>query len=499
MNNDNTPGSHPRFSGDTPEPDKSSGRIERLLSDAHEAQDCGKGRLAIHLYCAAFEMSVEQTGEPTLAAIDGLRHAWLLACEEGDRQSAETIFNDLLPYNTQEQTENAINELQGLALVQLEELGVDKEEISEIASQLLRMPEAGMPKPQIISLARQKFIEENSADSEGTSTNDRRREDVLNYNTLVGFDLALEKMREFGLSSSDDHAYREFLAQIQSFHGVCGPVLSESFLFSGDSREDLGLFAMATAGEIGRPIINMMVELDATGNGVIKVIAPQRKSIFASQRFGEIPGQCTLVIQNIDYLLQMFRNEVNTLAASPHSCAEGAAFNCFGQMSGSHPRTMQNEIMSHLDAMISHSDTFVIATTCASLDEEPMLSGERLLDLIGPICEIHVGKPCKQERCQVLQAFAEDHYSFKEIDNNIAGELMDGMSRFEIVAAAQDAVEKAYRESLRLSRHTVVTWDFFLNELMHWLDPEDEPYKLVEDLILQKFRNELPDYYDSSL
>ncbi|MDR2109650.1 MAG: hypothetical protein LBP28_09395, partial [Coriobacteriales bacterium] len=104
MSINSEPGDVQREPGDFKNTGSAPRQIEQLLSSAHEAQTGGRGRLAIHLYCAAFEMSVEQIGKPTGATIDGLRKAWLLACEQGDRQSAETIFNDLLPYNTQQQT-----------------------------------------------------------------------------------------------------------------------------------------------------------------------------------------------------------------------------------------------------------------------------------------------------------------------------------------------------------------------------------------------------------
>ncbi|MDR2109107.1 MAG: hypothetical protein LBP28_06590, partial [Coriobacteriales bacterium] len=425
----------------------------------------------------------------TGATIDGLRKAWLLACEQGDRQSAETIFNDLLPYNTQQQTQDAILELQDLALSQLEELGVDKDDISEIAAQLSAVSAEEGDKPQIMSITAP-----HPSAAEVVRELKQLQEERLDYSDLAGFGVVLNKMREFGLSTPDDRQFRGFLAQAQAFHGINGPVLSEAFLFYGPSRDDVALFALATAGEIGRPVVTMDVNIDVMGNGVIKVSGPMRRPAFGPPRRGDLPGQCTLIIQNIDLLQELFHNEEAALASGARFAGDHQrAPHCPSAMPGLPGRSMQAEILGYLGAMFNHGDVFVIATAASSNEQDPLMLGERLLDLLGPLRELEVACPCPIERYEVLSAFSEEHLSLKDLDLRRTAELMEGLSRYDIVAVCQAAVEEAYRQSLRQSRHQMVTWPVVLRELLHYLDPQSETYQKVEDMIVEQFRLELPD------
>ncbi|MDR0501584.1 MAG: ATP-binding protein [Coriobacteriales bacterium] len=731
--------------------------VAQLLEQAQEAQVGGRGSLAIHLYCAAFRMSLEQGGAPTSDAIDGLRSAWLLACEQGDKQSAESIFSDFIPYCSVEQAEYAFLDLHDLLMskfrefddsskngsldfrkhasavlvtfaqslellrtaeiapeeridellqsVRVLELGLDaielgilnpmsgvgavaavpvtanvnaEPEIGESASasisndvkedisigdsfeNLMRAVAFGMtatvvgdesttchaPVPtknnestktsvgdananvgeDVVANSsacldvsqhgsvrfdsnasfgagldiRSDFnvgtdtevgadfgaansysadashstnsgtgsnanVDTNDADidvdtdtSFSTSTsaaaattnaasnvssdkknalnnekdsvntgalfssrksesgssaqgvridlgtlahnlasqkNNGKDDNRLRYLSLSGFQNTLQEMREFGFQIPGDHRFADFLAAAQEYHGIKGLVLSDTFLFYGPSREDTALFAMATAGEIGRPVVNMDVGLNVNGGGTIKVTTPIKKTIFGSPRPTDLPEQCTLVIQNIDILQELFRREEEMLG-HPYSQYGDLEFNTrsFGQPFGS-MRCMQSEILSYIDALLSNNDVVVIATSESGTDIDPDLLGAGLLEVLSPISEIEVGKPTQHERFDVIATFAAEHNSLKELDFTALSRLTEDLGRYDIARVCQNAVESAYRETLRSRRQQPVSMQTFLNELSLFLDRKSAIYEQVEDMLVEMFSQELPDSF----
>jgi hypothetical protein len=531
-------------------------KIEFFLDAADIARDNDQNRLAVHLYCAAFEFSIEQGLAPGSRVLEGMQAAWIIACEQGDRSSAEAIFNELLPYHSPQQAQQALEKLQDLAIRQLEELGMHHEDVIDIAktmvaesidADLADSEDDGAPSllespsyankhgrldlAQLIDDARdiseqaQKRINASQADArlaprqqqtaiqpsstqlsqEGKSRLGRSwhsapaaGQQALRYGSLTGYDDTLRTMQQFGFVDAGDGQFADFVAQTESFHGISGPILSDSFVFHGPDRKDVSLFARATAGEIGWPVIEMTVEMDAVGNGTIKVTGPIRRSLLASQRYAEAPNPCILLIENIDLLQKLFNGERQAFDQGMRNqggCRPGgpAPMGQPGFMPGFIQRTVESEVMAHLNALRMQSDVFIIATCLDGGSSGPYRADGALRDIIGTYREIHVPMPNALERAEILHYFAYDHPSFKEVDYSHLAELADGVARNELVQAAHQAVEEAYRESLRTGRHQMVTLSEVLTQMLGYTNKDSSHRDQIESIIIDQFNAEISD------
>lgn len=116
--------------------DNASNSSSAYLRRAAAAADAGDFLLSIHLYMAAFERSLQESLVPSPAALEGMDRAWGLAIATRQRSLAEYIFETLEPYWTDDQTENHAEELQRLAFDKLEEFGLPRDAIEEMADMM---------------------------------------------------------------------------------------------------------------------------------------------------------------------------------------------------------------------------------------------------------------------------------------------------------------------------------------------------------------------------
>jgi len=518
-----------------------------FLDAAEDAANAGDARLAIHLYCAAYEVAVK--GGPTLPArvLDGLRRAWLLACEQGDRSTAEAVFATLLPYNSPEETQHGVMRLQDLALGQLEAVGLSKIDLEEMAHSMvdelvelnleggdepasgiadsikdvLERIERGLnhglreerthqaageglnggegegegpgtgkapgkgkgagksagdnPNESRLAIQRLPHLELRAPGmgAGGQASHPPAHESGLRYANLAGFEETLRKMRAFGFTAAGDSAYRQFVEQTSALHGVEGPALMDAFVFYGPSREDTTFFARATATEIGRPLVDIQIDLDRQGNGSIKLSGPFKRSMFGPPDFTQMSTPYTVLIENIDLLEQMFGHEQDAIRHGYRP-----------QNNNGH--SMQAEVLGYLRAMLSHGDAFLIATTV-----QPSAIHEPLISLIGPLQEIEVAAPTQRERREVLMRFSTDHPSFSNLDFHRLSHLTQDISRRDLVVACRAAVEGAYRESLRLGTHQRVGFGEVLAQIAPLVDHSSEIYRELEDTAVEQLLYEL--------
>jgi AAA+ superfamily predicted ATPase len=176
---------------------------------------------------------------------------------------------------------------------------------------------------------------------------------------------------------------------------------------------------------------------------------------------------CTVLIENIDYLQEMFDNEQQAIKRNGGRIRG---------MAGQPVRTMQTEITGYLRALRRKPGVIITATA-----HEGCVLREPLRSLLGPVHEIEVGAPSTEERRDVLISFAGEHPSFTELDIDRVAHLSEGLSRNELVAAAHAAVESAYRESLRTNRYNRVTLGDVLVQIASFINHDSPLYQQVED------------------
>lgn len=106
------------------------------LKRAKAAVDGGDSMLGMHLYLTAFEEAAADGGVPSDDAVVGLKKAWALACNFKERSLAEYIFEKLEPYLDSDEVALCADQLQSLALAKLEEFGVSRDDLEDMADMI---------------------------------------------------------------------------------------------------------------------------------------------------------------------------------------------------------------------------------------------------------------------------------------------------------------------------------------------------------------------------
>jgi len=510
------------------------------LEAANSALLQGQPRLAIHLFRAAFELESTFVTMVSAPILEGLRKAWDLACELGERSMAESIFTDLSSYNSIEQNEHAGARLHALALSQLEDMGIDESDLEGISGAISqRVAESGhesfleslkslfahmgvsddeetdkagndpviqklLPASSALAKTQKEDLAETgsedtlaasrqaSAIQQGLASFGRHLRELgekgktdelqprLNFETLAGYSQVIERMRQYGFLSQGDEMQRNFVERAATMHGVSRLSLDGTFFFYGPSREDVSLFAHAAAGEIGYPLLQIAVDIDAQGNGTIKLAGPFRRGFYGSPPdIMDMATPCTVLIENIDYLQTLFNNEQNALQ---HGGGKPRNMNMMPGM----PRSMQAEISGYLRVLRQKPGIVMMATA-----HDLIVLKEPLLSLLGPLNQIEVGLPCEEERREVISTFASEHPSYVELDAEQIVRYSAGMSRSKLVMASHAAVEQAYRESLRSGTYNRVSLENVLVQLATHLDRGSLLYQQLEDEVIAQFSQDI--------
>lgn len=303
----------------------------------------------------------------------------------------------------------------------------------------------------------------------------------LNYETLAGYQNAMERMREFGFVSQADERERSFVERAAVMHGVSKLSLDDTFLFIGSSRDDTFLFAQATAGEINIPVFHVSIDLDSQGNGTIKLIGPFKRGFFgAPPDIMDMATPCVVLIENLDYLQKMFNNE--QIAIQRH----GGKLRSMMPGGPGMGRSMQAEVSGYLWALHQRPGVVTMATA-QSIDglKEPLLS------MLSPLNRIEILPPSHDERHDILCTFAAEHPSFAELDLERIAHLSEGISRSELVRASHTAVEEAYRESLRTGSYQKVALGGVMVQFAPYIKHNSPLYEQIEDEAVAQFSLDL--------
>lgn len=110
-----------------------SNSSQAYLQRAASAVEEGDIVLGIHLYLAAYERALRENRIPSEAVLEGMAKAWDLAIRAKQRSLAEHIFEKLEAFWTPEELARHAQELQELAFDKLEEYGIDRSLVEDMA------------------------------------------------------------------------------------------------------------------------------------------------------------------------------------------------------------------------------------------------------------------------------------------------------------------------------------------------------------------------------
>ena len=512
--------------GHVPFQDSRSNSSQAYLKRAASAVAEGDSVLGIHLYLAAYERALRENIMPGEEVLEGMSKAWELALATKQRSLAEYIFEKLEPYWDSKEVSKHADELQRLAFDKLEEFGFDRNAIEGMAEMVNQdmmdaapdmlcrfeessnaaAPNAVAPeKPQQVSDPAQnsKGASEPAKDSQPISEGSREQavkdltslifgqqpatktepaipEQRFDYQSLVGFDGAIAAMAELGIGRSHDPEFARFIAMLNARHGLPGIPGVGTLLFRCPAREDANYFMVATAGELSMPAIRMRLDQNAQGQAVLCVMASSdfKSRISGVPRAG-FDSPTVVILEDFDlwdlpdFDPQSAENPVQGLLQMQLS--RGA-----------------REALALIQAALESPEATVLISASEPSDIDPFF-----WELIGPQHRIiDVELPDVEERRAIWREIQSQHPSTRGLDVSRMVELSRGLSRFEIMAIASEAVEEAYRESVAKNRFCAVSTGALVTRLANFQPLDSDEYRCMEDMAVEELRRSTSDFDD---
>lgn len=486
-----------------------SGSVSDFLDKAHNASESGDNLLGMYLYLAAFERSLADGGLPSEEALLGIKQAWAEACAAKERSLAEYIFEKMEPYLSHDELKMCSEALQELALDKLQECGLSREELEDMAQMISedilgiedgnfklehlstsKIPGGSLSVAKIKGTAPEdslaSLIESlpSFPKAEGTSkAEDSSEEEValaaseeqLDFSTIAGYGSVIEDMRSLGVGMSADTDFVDLVGLLNARHGLTQMPAMDSILFRSPVREDANRFVMAAIGELNLPAVHMHMEENIQGLPVLCISAradamPKGTSLQDVFKNGGI-----LVLEDLD------------LWSSPSFDfpEEGPAFFVMQLTRGA------REAVELIRTSVENPNVYVFATSSSTGAVDPFY-----LDSLEPITVIDIDYPTPEERVEVWMDISRRHPSLRGINKAELVRLSANMPRFDIYMAARDAVEEAYKAGLSARKYIPVTRDNIFEKLAAYQPLESPEYSQLEEAVLKDFKRDLDNIDD---
>jgi len=293
----------------------------------------------------------------------------------------------------------------------------------------------------------------------------------LSYRTLVGYDEAINVMRDFGVGMQNDPAFLDFVGLLNYRHGLDRMPALDSILFRAPVREDAIRFVEATIGEIGLPALRMSMEENVQGMPVLCVTTQSDNHPRLNRANNRFVAPAILVIEDLDMW---------SLPVIPDN-AEG--FNGF--MMANISRGIRDAI-DMIRASVEDPDVYVLATSSVNGEVDPYF-----YDILEPLSVIDIGYPSDRERSDIWNELVRDHPSMRTLNRVDLMRYSQGMARYDIYMAAREAVEEAYKAGLISRTYKPVSAQNIFEKLAAFQPLESAEYLALEDKVVNDFKSDL--------
>lgn len=475
------------------------------FSAAREAKRAGDKVLAMHLYMTAYEEACKRGPLPDMEAVGALREAWEVACDLRERSMAEYIFDKLEPHLSPDETERFARRLQDLALDKLSEFGISRADLEEVADLISEEIGAAAHISGVTPIMSTVYSRENATDSssdeseaasdavEASDSDDKgaaaknvsattspakaapsarhaaRR--GITFDDLVGFDGVIEDTRALGIGVAQDDEYRLLIDTLRSQHGLDKLSANGSVVFRTSSREDASLFMTAVVGELELPAMRVQMQPGPQGMPVLCVtVSADRQPRMTGRMSLDAPG--VLVLEDIDLW--------GAPLIEAASAAEGEGI-MFANMARA-----AREAVTLIGTAVSNPDIYVLSSMAGDSADQGYL-----YDLMEPMHIIDIYLPDEVERRRIWERMAFDHPSVRRLDLSMLTRLSRNLSRSDIATAAREAVEDAYRQSLKARHYVPVTQEMMYEHISNFQPLESDEYRQLEDAVVKDFRMQL--------
>ncbi len=521
--------------------------MKDYLARAQTACDAGDPVLGIYLYLAAFEEAANASNVPSEDALHGLKQAWVLACTNKERSMAEYIFEKMEPYLNADEVAICTDELQDMALGHLEEIGLSREDLEDVAEMITQdifgiegsqlkiesITEAAHGLPGIsegapaftvtatahvsddvaarLQAASEKTAEQ-TASEEGVTALAKNDDapvaslgpkdftplsgadfgtlvEGFDYDTITGYQSVIATMRDFGIGVGDDEDFQELVSLLNVRHGLSAMPAIDSLLFRAPAREDANRFIAATLGELDLPVLRMHMEENLQGMPVLCVTAQSTDVPRAGSLKALFDKGGVLVLEDLD------------LWSSPlMDAGEDANGFLLMQLSrGAH------EAINLIRYAAENPNVYVLASAAAprkgsegasslvdmQSDYAPGSIDPFFLDLLEPLSIIDIENPTPEERVDIWLDIARAHPSLRSINRADLVRFSANMPRYDIYMAVREAIEESYKFGLMTRRYCPVTRENLFDKLAAYQPLESSEYKELEDEVIRDFRMEI--------
>lgn len=511
---------------------------ENYTKAAREAYASGDRVLAMHLYLSAYEEACGKSPLPDMEAISALKEAWRVASELRERSIAEYIFDKLEAHLSSEEVESCARDLQSMALDKLSELGISRADLEGMADMIseeigasahisgvtpiatsvrlrsgsgpadaFRLDAASSPVSEdAVSDSSESAAGSSSStggeDSEGSSSGSApassgaashadtssaghsakeaprlKSSYPILFDDLVGFDAAIEDMRAFGIGVKQDEEYRRLIDTLRVEHGIDGLSAAGSIVFRTSSREDASMFMAAVAGELDLPILRVQMQPGPQGMPVLCVTTAADRPMRMGSNKLSLDAPSVLILEDYD------------LWGAPLMEA-ASAVDGENIMLASISRAAR-EAFTLIASAVGNPDIYVLASMAGETSDQGFL-----YVLMEPMNIVDIYLPDEIERRQIWNAVAHDHPCVRKLDLSQLTRLSRNLSRFDIVSAAREAVEDAYRQSLKARCYVPVSQSMMFEHVANFQPLESNEYRLLEEAVVADFKEGLDGLLD---
>ena len=292
--------------------------------------------------------------------------------------------------------------------------------------------------------------------------------DGYTFDTLVGFDDEIARIRELGIIDGEDEEFVLFVEQMKIQHGLPRESSGTTVVFRSDVRDDADRLMVATANELDRATIRIRMLPGPMGSQALCVMSTPGVTIEGFQDWG------TLVLEGID-------SWGTADAMMPGAMAAGA-------MSRDSASAAMKTVAFIRGAI---ADPKVAVFVSASGEIEP---DSPLGMFLGPTTVLEIPAPSQSERDDIWNYLMDKHVSMSALDRYELVELSRGMPRCDIFAAAREAVVQAYRQSLERKAYVPVTRAALLEKIAAYQPLDSAEYRFIEDSVVEDFLLDLERY-----
>ena len=116
-----------------------------------------------------------------------------------------------------------------------------------------------------------------------------------------------------------------------------------------------------------------------------------------------------------------------------------------------------------------------------------------LYDLMEPMSVVDIYLPDELERRQIWETIASEHPSVQSLDMAMLTKMSRNLSRTDIVTAAREAVEDAYRAGLKARCYKPITQELMFEHISNFQPLDSTEYRALEDAVIADFRKQIAD------